>query len=313
MSNIKNITPPTDAVTENPWEKLKTFTDARIGLGRAGISLPTKHLLAFQLAHAKAQDAVHAPLDTTEIAEQLNRVSWTDDAPLLLHSQANNRADYLQRPDQGRLLDDNSAQLLAQHFNQYRNQHHNQHSPQYDLVIAVVDGLSALAIKQNALPFLNTLFLEPLFQSPNGGDIQANNIQINNIQINNEAHELAPICIAPVCIVEQGRVAIGDDICQRLNAKCVLVLIGERPGLSSPDSMGIYLTWGGKVGCTDAYRNCISNVRPAGLNYAEAAQKTRYLLSESRALQLSGVKLKDRSEVKSDDNISQVQHNFLIT
>ena len=105
--------------------------------------------------------------------------------------------------------------------------------------------------------------------------------------------------------------AIGDDICHRLNAKCVLVLIGERPGLSSPDSLGLYLTWEGKTGLTDAARNCISNVRPAGLNYQEAARKAVYLLNESRRLKLSGVKLKDRSD---DDLLTETTaetNNFL--
>lgn len=290
MNEDINIAPEDNAVTDNTWNQLNRFTAARIGLGRAGISLPTKHLLAFQLAHAKAQDAVHTPLDANAMAEQLSGALWRGNyAPLILHSQVKDRTTYLQRPDHGRLLDKSSAQLLDQHY--------NQHPQGYDLAIAVVDGLSALAIKQNTLPFLNALFaILPLQQE-------------HPENINTEADLFR---IAPICIVEQGRVAVGDDICQRLNAKCVLVLIGERPGLSSPDSMGLYLTWNAKVGCTDAYRNCISNIRPAGLNYQTAAQKARYLIIESRARKLSGIKLKDRSENSNDQLVNHPQQNFLV-
>ena len=99
--------------------------------------------------------------------------------------------------------------------------------------------------------------------------------------------------VAPPCVVQQGRVAVGDEVGQRLGARAVVVLIGERPGLSSPDSMGLYLTWMPRVGLTDASRNCISNVRPAGLPWEDAAYKLHYLLTQSRARQLSGVELKD--------------------
>ncbi len=281
MSTDKSFPAPphAEAVTENPWRKLNSFTDARIGLGRAGISVPTKHLLAFQLAHAQAIDAVHSQLDSAQLAQTLIEQDWAPDfAPLLLHSRATDRATYLQRPDYGRLLNEESANKLEKH--------RQQHSQNYDLVIAIVDGLSSLAIEQNALPFLNELFA--------------------NIKFYEDAHKEATSArwsVAPLCIVEQGRVAIGDDICQGLNAKCVLVLIGERPGLSSPDSLGLYLTWGARVGLTDAYRNCISNIRLAGLAYQDAARKALYLLNEARTLKLSGVKLKDRSR---DDLLSEV-------
>lgn len=282
-----------EPVVNNPWSKLRDFTDARIGLGRAGISVPTKHLLQFQLAHAKAQDAVHTPLNTTQLRESLMDQDWSPTcAPLMLHSRAMDRSTYLQRPDYGRLLSEESAQLLEEHRLNYPEG--------YDLVIAVVDGLSALAIEQNTLPFLNALLSQLPIAKKGTNDALDNALT--------EAWTLAPICL-----VEQGRVAIGDDICQKLNAKCVLVLVGERPGLSSPDSLGLYLTWDAKVGRTDAYRNCISNVRPAGLSYQEASHKARYLLKEARVRKLSGVQLKDRSDNESGDIINQGQSNFLIS
>jgi len=286
---------PMEPVTTNAWSKLNAFTDARVGLGRAGVSVPTKHLLAFQLAHAQAIDAVHTPLDVSDLSRHLIDQDWAPRcAPLQLHSRATDRASYLQRPDFGRLLDPASADQLDAH---------SADNPQgYDLAIAVVDGLSALAVKQNTLPFLNALFaLLPLSHNDDAALAE---------ETPSEAKK--PWTLAPICLVEQGRVAIGDDICQRLNAKCVLVLVGERPGLSSPDSLGLYLTWEGKVGHTDAYRNCISNVRPAGLKYQEAARKAYYLMTEARKLQLSGVKLKDRS----DDELvldNKETTNFLVS
>lgn len=258
------------SVTDNPWERLRAFTDARIGLGRAGISIPTKHSLAFQLAHAKAQDAVHTPLSFENISTDLNALKEVSDfGTLALHSQAKNRQEYLQRPDFGRLLNEPSCELL--------NQDQGNKNIDYDLAIVVVDGLSAFAIEQNAAPFLAELL-------PRLGAREAPSESWN---------------IAPICIVEQGRVAIGDHIGTLLNAKSVLVLIGERPGLSSPDSMGLYLTWSPKLNLTDASRNCISNIRQAGMGYSEAAQKATYLLNEARIKKLSGVQLKDRSEDES--------------
>jgi ethanolamine ammonia-lyase small subunit len=290
------LTPQTDtltftndeAVTKNAWSKLNTFTDARVGLGRSGVSVPTKHLLAFQLAHAQAIDAVHTQLDTKTLCKTLTEQDWAPDcAPLILHSRATDRATYLQRPDYGRRLDDTSVALLDKHTEE------NTHKAQYDLAIAVVDGLSSLAIEQNTLPFLSALF--NCFKKGTTPQDKASN-HWN---------------IAPISIVQQGRVAIGDDICQHLKAKCVLVLIGERPGLSSPDSLGLYLTWEGKTGLTDASRNCISNVRPAGLVYQEAARKAFYLLNEAQTLKLSGVKLKDRSDNDLVLEESTESRNFL--
>lgn len=268
-----------EPVTENPWHTLNAFTDARVGLGRSGVSVPTKHLLAFQLAHAQAIDAVHTPFSMDELANTLSEQPWAPAGkPFQLHSLAVDRAAYLQRPDYGRRLNEHSARLLDEYSA-------NKAQP-YDLAIVIADGLSSLAIEQNTHPFLEAFFLS-LYASKQHWHM------------------------APLCLVEQGRVAIGDDVCERLNAKCVLVLIGERPGLSSPDSLGLYLTWGGKVGLTDAFRNCISNVRPAGMSYPDAARKAVYLLNEARTLKLSGVKLKDRSNDDAIDSATNT-NNFLV-
>jgi ethanolamine ammonia-lyase small subunit len=267
-------------VVDNPWRRLREFTDARIGLGRTGISLPTQELLAFQLAHAQAKDAVHLALDVDNVLVQLQRDNAvrSSAAPFHLHSQAQDRLTYLQRPDLGRQLDEASRMQLVQQ--------HSQPASPYDLVLVIADGLSALAVQQHAVMFIKTL-----------SDVLAEDTQSWSV--------------APVCVVEQGRVAIGDEIGELLNARCVLLMIGERPGLSSPDSLGLYLTWSPRRGLTDAARNCISNIRPAGLSYLDAAKKAAYLVRESRRLQLSGVGLKDRTDDKVIDQRKDAP-NFLL-
>ena len=267
-------------VVENPWRRLREFTDARIGLGRAGISLPTSEMLAFQLSHAQARDAVHFPLDVEALCTELAELNGLPSGPVLrLHSQAEDRVSYLQRPDLGRLLDDASREQLI-------GLPTASAAAKTDLAIVIVDGLSSLAVQQNAAAFLSPLL--DLLQA-----------------------EQEPWSLAPITVVEQGRVAVGDDIGELLNARAVLLLIGERPGLSSPDSLGLYLTWDARPGLNDAARNCISNIRPAGLAYSEAARRVLYLLREARRLKLSGVKLKDRTE---DDVIEHGGgKNFLIS
>lgn len=269
-------------VVENPWERLRAFTDARIGLGRAGISLPTNKLLEFQLAHAQAQDAVHCALEVDMLARELQEALALEQAPLRLHSQAEDRAMYLQRPDLGRRLNDESRKRL---------QEAGASQSRVDLAVVVVDGLSALAVQQNSQPFLEALYRK----------------------LNQDTAEWQ---LSPFTIVEQGRVAIGDEIGALLNADTVLVMIGERPGLSSPDSLGLYMTWAPEPGLKDDRRNCISNVRPAGLQMEEAARRLFLLLKEARQQQLSGVKLKDRSEdnvLEGDTAVIGSIQNFLIS
>lgn len=295
-------------VTANPWQSLRRFTAARIALGRSGVSQPTAPQLAFQLAHAQARDAVHLALDSAALAEALQAACGQP--CLLLRSAATSRDIYLQRPDLGRRLDDASRQVLQRRAASRQPSQAPAQSPPtasqpvtaqaapagptaapaspppggYDLTIVIADGLSALAIEQNAMPFLEILMA----------------------RLSDDGWSLAP-----PAIVEQGRVAVGDEVGELLGARAVVVLIGERPGLSSPDSMGLYLTWAPKAGLTDASRNCISNVRPAGLTYDDAAFKLHYLLSEARKRQLSGVALKD--ETATDNNaLDAPRRNFLL-
>jgi ethanolamine ammonia-lyase small subunit len=259
-------------VSGDPWAKLRRYTPARIALGRAGTSLPTKPHLEFQLAHARARDAVHHSLDIPALRAALQERGQD---PLLLHSSADSRPVYLQRPDKGRRLDaDSRAALEAQP---------RQATP-YDLVIVIGDGLSAMAIEENAVPFLDVML---------------------------PALRKSSLAMAPLCIVKEARVAIGDEIGELLVAKLAVILIGERPGLSSPDSMGIYMTLNPRVGLTDEARNCISNIRPDGLSYEAAAYKLTYLMTEALRRGLSGVKLKDEAEALPQSRITSAG-NFLI-
>lgn len=256
--------PQAPAVTPARWETLRQFTRARIALGRAGHSLPTGPHLAFQLAHALARDAVHLPFDAAGVAHDLEALGLT---VLRLQSAAPDRATYLQRPDLGRRLSDVSRAALAQPDHAAAAGG----AAAVDVVFMVGDGLSAQAVHQHAAPLVAAA-LERLRGSGK------------------------PWTVGPAALVENARVAVGDEVGAGLHARCVVVLIGERPGLSSPDSLGIYLTWHPQPGLTDARRNCISNVRPEGLSVTAAADKLVQLLEGARQLQTSGVALKDESE-----------------
>lgn len=239
------------------WRKLRGLTTARIGLGRAGVSLPTAAHLDFQCAHARARDAVHLPFDHAPLQKQF---AGLGQASLCLASQASDRQQYLQRPDLGRRLALASVDVLCT----YRAAN----PAPVDVAFVAADGLSALAVQTHALPFLE-------YSLP---------------------HVVAEAwTLAPMCLVQQGRVAIGDEIGELLGARMLVMLIGERPGLSSPDSMGLYFTYAPKIGLTDANRNCISNIRAEGLSYQAAADRLAYLMREASRRQLSGVNLKDES------------------
>ena len=254
-------TPPKAATLPAEFSvRLRSLTPARIGLAQAGESLATREVLDFQLAHGQARDAVHAALQTRALLGELKKLTWLGNslAPLILHSCAADRPSYLKRPDLGRKLDEPSLTLLARHSGQ-----------PHDLSIVLADGLSALAVERHAIPVVSSLLsaLERVSPTPS---------------------------LAPITIVEQARVAVGDTISQAQQSNLVIVLIGERPGLSSHDSLGAYITWRPQPGrTTDAERNCISNIRIEGLNYAEAAGRLLYYIQEATSKQTTGIALKD--------------------
>jgi ethanolamine ammonia-lyase small subunit len=266
--------PPVDQ--QNPLLELRRLTPARIALGRTGTSMPTRAQLDFQYAHAQARDAVHLPFDHAGLGSQL---AARGRESLLLHSAATDRNSYLQRPDLGRKLSEGSAQILRDHA--------AANPGGVDLAIVVADGLSALAVHRHSVPFLTRM---------------------------EEQIEAEGWSVSPVVLVEQGRVAVADEIGELLGARMVIILIGERPGLSSPDSLGLYFTYNPKIGLTDAYRNCISNVRLEGLSYGMAAHRLLYLMREACRRQLSGVNLKDEAQVQTldSDSGSDKKGNFLL-
>jgi ethanolamine ammonia-lyase small subunit len=249
------VRPEGDGPPHDPWAHLRRHTPARIALGRSGVSLPTREVLDFGLAHARARDAIHLPLDTGTLGTDLQRLGL--DAPLVLHSQAQDRAQYLLRPDLGRRLDSASAALL--------DEQRSELAP--ELVLVLGDGLSALGIQRHGAALVAAI-VEALAGSWRLG---------------------------PLVLVRQARVAVADEVGERLNAAMVAMIVGERPGLSSPDSVGIYLTHAPRVGCHDAQRNCISNVRPDGQDLTTAARRLAWLLGAGRRLGCTGVALKDHS------------------
>jgi ethanolamine ammonia-lyase small subunit len=171
-------------------------------------------------------------------------------------SQAADRLDYIRYPNKGRLLHEHSRQKLEL-----------LQADKIDLCIIFADGLSADAVNIHAIPFLGLLL-----------------------------KDLKHWSIAPVILAEQGRVGLSDPIGEALKARISLILLGERPGLSAPASLGAYITYMPQSGNTDEKRNCVSNIQPAGLSYERAVAKISYLLHEMRSQQLSGVKLKDNQQ-----------------
>jgi ethanolamine ammonia-lyase small subunit len=239
---------------QDPWLPLRELTPARISLGRSGGSLPTGALLDFRLAHARARDAVLSPFDVGALGARLRPLG---EPVLIVESAATDRAEFLQRPDLGRRLSPASRARLGDQAAQL---------PPSDLVIIISDGLSTLAADTQAEPLLRVLL--PLLRA--------------------DQRRLAPLIIA-----RHARVALQDEIGEIFRAQIALILLGERPGLGSADSLGAYFTYGSSIGKTDANRNCISNIRPGGLSPTDAAHKLHHLLTQAYRLGLSGVALKD--------------------
>jgi ethanolamine ammonia-lyase small subunit len=203
-------------------------------------------VLEFQLAHARARDAVHTGLDVDAVVALVP-------GAIAVRSAADNREIYLRRPDLGRQLHPDCVDLLQE--------------GDYDVAFVIADGLSATAVMRNAVPMLNATLAR-----------------------------LPGLKIAPVVVATQARVAIGDDIGAALGAKLVVMLIGERPGLTVAESLGIYLTFSPMRGVKDSARNCISNIHTkGGLSYDAAGDLLSWLIGESLRRGISGVGLKDAS------------------
>jgi ethanolamine ammonia-lyase small subunit len=216
--------------------------------------MPTRHHLDFQLAHASARDAVWSLFDPDVLAAELEKLGQP---VITVESAARDRTEFLQRPDFGRRLAPESRTRLLEHIGE---------GVEVDLAITITDGLSALAVTTQSPPFLAELL-----------DL-----------LSCDSWSFAPLIVA-----RHGRVALEDEIGQICRAKISLILIGERPGLGSPDSMGAYFIYSPRIGKTDADRNCVSNIRQGGLPPVEAARKVSYLLGVCRKTTISGVLLKD--------------------
>ena len=236
-------------------DDLRQLTPARVGLGRAGASLPTSALLDFTLDHARARDAVHAAFDAAALAAGVTELGLV---AIEVRSRAASRRLYLARPDLGRRLDPASVQHLEGYGDAARGR----------VVIAIADGLSPTAVHCHALSLLRQLMP-----------------QLTSVSIE----------IGPIVVATAARVALGDEIGEIFDASLALMLIGERPGLSAPDSLGAYLTFAPKLGRTDADRNCVSNIHRAGLTYEEAAFKIAWLIRQGISRKVTGVALKDES------------------
>ncbi|MBF9521820.1 ethanolamine ammonia-lyase [Mycobacterium sp. MHSD3] len=249
-----------DVARQKFWKELRGNTQARIGLDRAGNALHTRDVLDLAAAHAAARDAVHVPLDTERLTAEVGGIGLG--TPMVVTSQVSSRAEYLRRPDLGRLPADLSSVPREG----------------ADIGFVLADGLSPTALMRHGVPLLCELVLQL-----------------------GVSYSLA----APV-IATQSRVALGDHIAAQGRYRTLIVIIGERPGLSVVDSLGIYLTHLPRPGCTDADRNCISNIHPPdGLSYREAAHIAASLVGGARRLGRSGVSLKDTSRAGVIDGAGQ--------
>jgi ethanolamine ammonia-lyase small subunit len=246
----------TDQSVRRAATNLRSLTAARVSLPMCGHSVATTEVLEFQLAHAQARDAVHAALHGDGFARRLN-----EELPLLAKLGVDVLTLGTRAKDRASYLRHPQAgrSLDAESAAMLK-------TTSCDLAITLADGLSALAVERHAIPLLALLLPRLLEQG---------------------------WTVGPVTVVEQGRVGVCDAIGEGLGARCSLMLIGERPGLSAADSMGAYLTWEPRLGRTDAERNCLSNIRSGGLSVEEAAARLMWLMQAARALRLTGVALKE--------------------
>jgi ethanolamine ammonia-lyase small subunit len=235
------------------WTALRRHTPARIALGRSGFGLPTTAHLAFQAAHARARDAVHATLDAAAIMSEIGARGFD---VLRVESAAASRQTYLRMPDLGRTLSVESRERLS--------------GPMLapDVVIVVGDGLSSVAVERNGVPVLALL-----------------GRRLRDIGLR----------LAPIIMATGARVALADEIGELLQARLSVILIGERPGLSAADSLGMYLTFAPRRGRLDSERNCISNIHAAGMTAEAAAARAVELIQSMLEHRASGVLLAARA------------------
>ncbi|THF48020.1 ethanolamine ammonia-lyase subunit EutC [Allorhizobium terrae] len=235
-----------NSVDFDPFARFRNATRARIGIGRTGDAMTTKSVLDFQLAHARARDAVHGAVDFATLASDLAPAQT-----VLVRSLAKDRSTYLTRPDLGRRPDPADLPKAGD---------------RYEIAFIIADGLSAAAVQRHAAPVYKAA-----------------------------ARRLGGFSLSPVILGEQARVAFGDEAAAAYGAQVAVVLVGERPGLSVPDSLGAYITFAPRLGCRDSERNCISNIHDDGLSYELAAEKIAWLVREALRLKLSGVDLKENA------------------
>lgn len=241
------------------WARVRDLTTARIGLGRHGAAQPTSSKLSFAAAHAAARDAVHSG-DSNGTGDAgssgtTNGLSFLADAPLV-RSRAEDRSEYLRRPDLGRLPNDDDLKKLPTR------------EAGWDVGIVMADGLSPDALSYHG--------------------------KATEEALRDALHRICPeLSIAPTVRADQARVALGDHIAHAMNMRVVVVIIGERPELSVPYSLGMYITYNASPGTTDERRNCISNIHPPdGLSYDHAAFTAADLISKMMELGKSGATLK---------------------
>ncbi len=240
------------AVSPSRLDELRDRTQARISLGAIGSGVPTHAALRFNLDHARAREAVWTGMDAAALRKALGPAG---ESAIEVYSAASDRAEYLRRPDLGRTLSQDSRKALQAAGGQRG----------FDIALVVADGLSATAVALNAAPLATALA---------------------------DKASAAGWTMAPVVIAHQARVALGDWIGAELDARCVVVLVGERPGLSAADSLGAYVTFGARPGTPDSGRNCVSNIRSGGLPVDDAATQIAGLITLMMAQKISGVRLK---------------------
>ncbi|NBT58572.1 ethanolamine ammonia-lyase subunit EutC [bacterium] len=232
---------------------LKQFTHARIALRRAGHSLSTQEVLSFKLAHSKAKDNVWKDLDSEALRAAFESFSY----PLVdVQSRCQTKQEYLLRPDKGR-------ELSPESFSKWEKLAQKTLPP--DCLLVLADGLSASALKTHGISFTQAFF---------------------------EGAKKRGFSLGPLVLARYSRVALGDVLGETLKARSVLMLIGERPGLASPESLSVYFTYAPAASKTDAERNCISNIQERGLTPKAAAEMALFLMEQSLKKQLSGVRLK---------------------